>query len=210
MTAPPRVPAPTMTTLTPGIGHGGGLRRGEAGGGRLEIWTDVPRIFTADPRGPLGQAPPAARLPRAQEIATTGSRVLHPRCIPALRDHAVPIHIHSTPRPELEGTVIRRGATDGPAQVKAIPRNKGVVLVSMETVGMWPEVGFLAEAFDVFRRLGISIAGLDLRDQRHRVARRGVPALPVAPSPPRHSLCASRHRRARFLAGEVKTTREAN
>lgn len=125
---------------------------------RLEIWTDVPGMFTADPR-----AVPSARLLRqldyreAQEIATTGSKVLHPRCIPALRDHAVPIHIYSTPDPELEGTVIRRGAAEGPAQVKAISRKKGVVLISMETVGMWQEVGFLADAFDVFRRLGVSI-----------------------------------------------------
>jgi diaminopimelate decarboxylase/aspartate kinase len=125
---------------------------------RLEIWTDVPGMFTADPR-----AVPSARLLRqldyreAQEIATTGSRVLHPRCIPALRAHAVPIHIYSTPAPDLEGTVIRRGADEGPAQVKAISRKKGIVLVSMETVGMWQEVGFLAEAFDVFRRCGLSI-----------------------------------------------------
>jgi diaminopimelate decarboxylase/aspartate kinase len=125
---------------------------------RLEIWTDVPGMFTADPR-----VVPSARLLRqldyreAQEIATTGSRVLHPRCIPALRDHQVPIHIYSTPNPKLEGTVIRRGAAEGPAQVKAISRKKGVVLVSMETVGMWQEVGFLAEAFDVFQRLGISV-----------------------------------------------------
>lgn len=125
---------------------------------RLEIWTDVPGMFTADPR-----VVPSARLLRqldyreAQEIATTGSKVLHPRCIPALRDHAVPIHIYSTPNPETEGTVIRRGAAEGPAQVKAISRKKGVVLISMETVGMWQEVGFLAEAFDVFRKLGISV-----------------------------------------------------
>ncbi|MDZ7780519.1 MAG: bifunctional aspartate kinase/diaminopimelate decarboxylase [Gemmatimonadota bacterium] len=125
---------------------------------RLEIWTDVPGMFTADPR-----AVPSARLLRqldyreAQEIATTGSKVLHPRCIPALRDHMVPIHIHSTSHPDTEGTVIRRGAAEGPAQVKAISRKKEVVLVSMETVGMWQEVGFLSEAFAVFRRLGISI-----------------------------------------------------
>src|SRR5690606_36560035 len=61
---------------------------------RLEIWTDVPGMFTADPR-----TVPSARLLRAldyreaQEIATTGSGVIHPRCIPALRDASVPIHI---------------------------------------------------------------------------------------------------------------------
>jgi diaminopimelate decarboxylase/aspartate kinase len=49
---------------------------------RLEIWTDVPGMFSANPR-----STPTARLLRnlhydeAQEIATSGAKVLHPRCI---------------------------------------------------------------------------------------------------------------------------------
>ena len=124
----------------------------------LEIWTDVPGMFTADPR-----VVPSARLLRqldyreAQEIATTGSKVLHPRCIPAVRDRAIPLHVLSTTMPGVEGTVIRRGAAEGPAQLKAISCKKHIVLVSMETVGMWHEVGFLAKAFTVFSRCGLSI-----------------------------------------------------
>jgi len=125
---------------------------------RLEIWTDVPGMFTADPR-----VVPSARLLRqldyreAQEIATTGSKVLHPRCIPAVRDRQIPIHVFATNMPRVEGTVIRRGAAEGPAQLKAISCKKNIALVSMETVGMWQEVGFLAKAFGVFGRLGLSI-----------------------------------------------------
>jgi diaminopimelate decarboxylase/aspartate kinase len=125
---------------------------------RLEIWTDVPGMFTADPH-----VVPSARLLRrldyreAQEIATTGSKVLHPRCIPAVRESGIPIHVHATPMPDVDGTVIHRGASEGPAQLKAISCKKNVVLVSMETVGMWQEVGFLARAFAVFSRCGLSI-----------------------------------------------------
>ena len=125
---------------------------------RLEIWTDVPGMFTADPR-----VVPSARLLRqldyreAQEIATTGSKVLHPRCIPAVRERSIPLHVLSTNTPGVEGTVIRRGAAEGPAQLKAISCKKHIVLVSMETVGMWHEVGFLAKAFGVFSRCGLSI-----------------------------------------------------
>ena len=124
----------------------------------LEIWTDVPGMFTADPH-----VVPSARLLRqldyseAQEIATTGSRVLPPRCIPALKDRGVPIRLFSTFMPDIEGTVISRAATEGPAQLKAISSKKSTVLVSMETVGMWHEVGFLARAFAVFDRCGLSI-----------------------------------------------------
>jgi diaminopimelate decarboxylase/aspartate kinase len=125
---------------------------------RLEIWTDVPGMFTADPR-----VVPSARLLRqldyreAQEIATTGSKVLHPRCVPAMRERAIPVHVFSTFMPHVQGTVIRLGAAEGPAQLKAISCKKSILLVSMETVGMWHEVGFLAKAFGVFGRLGLSI-----------------------------------------------------
>jgi diaminopimelate decarboxylase/aspartate kinase len=131
---------------------------GKLSAGRLEIWTDVPGMFTADPR-----VVPSARLLRqldyreAQEIATTGSKVLHPRCIPAVRDRSIPLHVRSTTMPGVEGTIIRRGAAEGPAQLKAISCKKHIVLVSMETVGMWHEVGFLAKAFTVFSRCGLSI-----------------------------------------------------
>jgi diaminopimelate decarboxylase/aspartate kinase len=124
----------------------------------LEIWTDVPGMFTADPR-----VVPSARLLRqldyreAQEIATTGSKVLHPRCIPAVRERGIPIRVFSTAMPEVEGTVIRRGAAEGPAQLKAISCKKDILLVSMDTVGMWQEVGFLAKAFATFGRCGLSI-----------------------------------------------------
>ena len=131
---------------------------GKLDANRLEIWSDVPGMFTADPR-----LVPDARLLRslgyreAQEIATTGSTVLHPRCIPALRERAIPIHLRSTLHPAVDGTVIQLQQPDGPAQVKAISRKLGVVLISLETVGMWQEVGFLARASTIIADAGLSI-----------------------------------------------------
>lgn len=128
------------------------------GADRLEIWSDVPGMFSADPR-----RIPAARLLRrlgyaeAQEIATTGSTVLHPRSIPALRERGIPIHLGSLRFPEGPGTVIRRHASQGVSHLKAVSWKRGVVLVSMETLGMWQEVGFLARAFEVFRQVGLSV-----------------------------------------------------
>jgi len=54
---------------------------------KVEIWTDVAGMFSANPR----QVPNARLLARldyeeAQEIATTGAKVLHPRCINPLRE----------------------------------------------------------------------------------------------------------------------------
>ncbi|GAA4861860.1 bifunctional aspartate kinase/diaminopimelate decarboxylase [Luteimonas vadosa] len=124
---------------------------------RVEIWTDVPGMFTANPR----EVPDARLLTRldyseAQEIATTGARVLHPRSIKPCRDAGVPMAILDTQRPDLPGTSIDGEAATVPG-VKAISRRDGVVLVSMESIGMWQQVGFLADVFERFRRHGLSV-----------------------------------------------------
>jgi diaminopimelate decarboxylase/aspartate kinase len=124
---------------------------------RVEIWTDVPGMFSANPR----EVPDARLLARldyaeAQEIATTGAKVLHPRSIAPCRDSGVPMAILDTERPELPGTRIDGSAATVPG-VKAISRRNGIVLVSMESMGMWQQVGFLADVFERFKRHGLSI-----------------------------------------------------
>jgi bifunctional diaminopimelate decarboxylase / aspartate kinase len=125
---------------------------------RLEIWTDVPGMFSANPRHT-----PQARLLRslhydeAQEIASSGAKVLHPRCILPAKTHQIPIAVFDTQSPQLEGTHISADGGDGVAQVKAVCLKRGITLVTLDTPGMWHEVGFLADAFAVFKRHGISI-----------------------------------------------------
>lgn len=125
---------------------------------RLEIWTDVPGLFSANPR-----LVPGARLlhrinyEEAQEIATTGARVLHPRCIEPARRARIPIHIRYTPDPGLPGTCIAAESDDAGGRIKAISVREDITLVSMETLGMWHQVGFLADAFACFKRLGLSV-----------------------------------------------------
>jgi diaminopimelate decarboxylase/aspartate kinase len=128
------------------------------GAAQVEIWTDVPGLFSANPR-----AVPDARLlarldyEEAQEIATTGAKVLHPRALGPLRRARVPLLIRDTNQPQLAGTEIRPGTPDAAPCVKAISARKGVTLVSMETVGMWQQVGFLADVFAQFKRHGLSV-----------------------------------------------------
>ena len=125
---------------------------------RLEIWTDVPGMFSANPR-----STPTARLLRslhydeAQEIATSGAKVLHPRCILPARQYRIPLHVYATQAPDLEGTVLTAEGGDGTAQVKAVCTKKGITLVSLESPGMWHQVGFLADAFQVFKSHGMSV-----------------------------------------------------
>ncbi len=128
------------------------------GAERLEVWTDVPGMFSANPH-----AVPSARLlnhlsyEEGQEIATNGAKVLHPRSIMPAHKHKIPIHVRCTQKPELQGTVISSEASDDEALVKAISVRDDIILVSMDSLGMWQEVGFLADAFAVFKQYGLSI-----------------------------------------------------
>ncbi|HEV7448606.1 MAG TPA: bifunctional aspartate kinase/diaminopimelate decarboxylase [Steroidobacteraceae bacterium] len=125
---------------------------------RLEIWTDVPGMFSANPR-----STPTARLLRnlhydeAQEIATSGAKVLHPRCILPARQYRIPLHVYATQAPQLEGTILSAEGVEGGARVKAVCTKKGITLVSLESPGMWHQVGFLADAFQIFKAHGMSI-----------------------------------------------------
>jgi diaminopimelate decarboxylase/aspartate kinase len=125
---------------------------------RLEIWTDVPGFFSADPR-----AVPSARLIRslqyreAQEISSAGGGVLHPRSISPVRHTGIPLFLKCTAHPEWEGTVVSDAPVDDTPQLKAISYRSGITLVSMDSMDMWHQVGFLATAFECFRRHGISV-----------------------------------------------------
>jgi diaminopimelate decarboxylase/aspartate kinase len=125
---------------------------------RLEIWTDVPGLFSANPRlVPTARLLRALHYDEAQEIASNGAKVLHPRCVLPLRPGGIPLHIYATQAPGLEGTIVSGDAADSAAQVKAIAIKKGITLISMDSPGMWHEVGFLADAFQVFKQQGLSV-----------------------------------------------------
>jgi bifunctional diaminopimelate decarboxylase / aspartate kinase len=125
---------------------------------RLEIWTDVPGMYTADPK-----LVPSARLltelhyDEAQELASMGSKVLHPRCLSPVRSHNIPLFIRCTSAPHVQGTVVSSVTREVEPQVKGISTRAGTVLISMEGAAMWHEVGFLADVFACFRKHGVSV-----------------------------------------------------
>jgi bifunctional diaminopimelate decarboxylase / aspartate kinase len=125
---------------------------------RLEIWTDVPGMFSANPRSvPTARLLRALHYDEAQEIASNGAKVLHPRCVLPVRQYGIPLHVYATQAPGLEGTIVSTNVAGSAAQVKAIAIKKGITLVSMESPGMWHQVGFLADAFQIFKHEGLSI-----------------------------------------------------
>ncbi len=77
------------------------------GAEKLEIWTDVPGVFTQDPRS----APDARWIPEmsfedAIDLAEQGASVLHARAIEELREAGIPIRVRSCRDPAGDSTLI--------------------------------------------------------------------------------------------------------
>lgn len=125
---------------------------------RLEIWTDVPGMFTANPK-----ERPDARLLRlidyeeAQVMVAMGARVLHPRCIRPVAEADIPLHVRCTLAPALSGTVISSEASNQPPQVKALTTRHKLYLIGLYCPGNWHIAGLLSEMTTVFKRHGLSI-----------------------------------------------------
>ena len=124
---------------------------------RCEVFSDVPGMYTANP-----QQVPTARLLKqldyeeAQELASTGAKVLHPRALAPLKRAGIPLHLGATQNPNHQGTVVLP-ETQFRGRVKAVSTKRGITLVRMDSIGMWQQVGFLADAFGCFKRHGLSI-----------------------------------------------------
>lgn len=125
---------------------------------QCEIWTDVPGIYTANPH----QLPQARLLKQlnydeAQEIASMGAKVLHPRAISPVRAAEIPMSIKYTWNPEHPGTMISQDSDLDAPPVKSIQIKSSITVVSIDTSAMWQQSGFLAQIFDVFAKHHFSI-----------------------------------------------------
>lgn len=123
-----------------------------------EIWTDVPGIYTANPH----QLPHARLLKQlnydeAQEIASMGAKVLHPLSISPVRQANIPMVVKYTCMPEHSGTRISRESDENAPPIKSIQVKHSITLISIDTVSMWQQVGFLADVFTTFKQHGFSV-----------------------------------------------------
>lgn len=123
-----------------------------------EIWTDVPGIYTANPH----QLPHARLLKQlnydeAQEIATMGAKVLHPNCLPPVRKAGIPMSVKYTKLPEHSGTRISKDIDESAPLIKSIQIKHSISLISIDTLHMWQQVGFLADVFAAFRKHNFSV-----------------------------------------------------
>ncbi|WP_139685666.1 lysine-sensitive aspartokinase 3 [Vibrio tasmaniensis] len=123
----------------------------------LEIWTDVPGIYTTDPRIASKASPiPEISFSEASEMANFGAKILHPSTlVPALR-HQIPVFVGSSKAPELGGTWIRQQVESSPL-FRALALRCNQTMVTLRSANMFHAYGFLAKVFEILAKHKISV-----------------------------------------------------
>ena len=123
---------------------------------RVEIWTDVDGLMTADPRlVPSARTLGSATYEEAAELATFGAKVLHPATQLPLSSAGIPIVILNSMHPERPGTIIgppdaTSFASDEP--IRSISCKRGTIVINVRAARMLGAFGFLRQLFEVFER----------------------------------------------------------
>jgi len=125
---------------------------------RVEIYTDVDGVFSADPY----QVPEARLLhhleyEEALEMAGAGAMVIHPRAIRAAQRAGIIVSVRRAKAKPGPGTEIGAPLVDSGFSFKAVTCRKGMAAILLENQDIRRSIGFLAWVFDVFTSHGISI-----------------------------------------------------
>lgn len=150
----------TAAGVTTTLGRGGSdltasLVGAALGASRVEIWTDVDGLMTADPRlVPAARTLAQASYEEAAELATFGAKVLHPATQLPLAEAGIPIVILNSMQPARPGTVIGAVADAGTPQgpVRSISWKRGITVINVRAPRMLGAFGFLRQLFAVFER----------------------------------------------------------
>ena len=124
-----------------------------------EIYTDVDGVFTADPRiVPAAKKLKSVTYDEMLELAASGAKVLHLRCVEYARRYELPIHVRSS-FSNLEGTWVVKDQPEGGAMEQAIiagiAHDKSEAKITI--VGVPDRTGVAARIFQTIADADINI-----------------------------------------------------
>lgn len=122
----------------------------------VKNYTNVDGIYTANPAlVPDAQVIRALHFSEANELASFGASILHPKTIGPLVAKSIPLYIKNTFAPLSVGTRISHEKT--PHGIKSISVQENVVLITIEGKGLLGKVGIDARIFTVLQQSNISV-----------------------------------------------------
>jgi aspartate kinase len=121
-----------------------------------EIFTDVPAVFTADPRlVPKAREISHVSFDEMMEMAGLGSKVLHIRCVEIGAKYGIRIHVRSTFE-EREGTwIVPEGEVLEQPVVSSVTHDANTAIFKLFPVPVG--AGFLAQLFETLAARGVVV-----------------------------------------------------
>ncbi len=141
---------------------------------RIEIWTDVPGVMTADPRR-VEDALPIPRLSYEEmlELSHFGAKVVYPPTVTPARRHGIPLLVRSTLDPAHPGTLIdddgevgERARGTAVTGISSIDDVHLMLLVGDNLVGT---PGVAARLFDALAACGASAILISQASSEHSI-----------------------------------------
>ena len=126
-----------------------------------EIYTDVDGVFTADPRiVSSAQKLDQVTYEEMLELAASGAKVLHLRCVEYARRYNIPIHVRSS-FSQLEGTMVTGSINDEGEQhmeaaiISGVAHDRSEAKITV--VGVPDKIGEAARIFEAMAEAQINI-----------------------------------------------------
>ncbi|MBO4759762.1 MAG: bifunctional aspartate kinase/homoserine dehydrogenase I [Spirochaetaceae bacterium] len=128
------------------------------GASKVEFWTDVDGIFTADPRI-VKDAIMVNDMSyeEAMELSFFGSKVLHPKTLAPLAAKGIEAWSLNSMNPSSRGTRITSGSFKSSGPIRGISCLKNTAIISVSGSGMKGKSGMAARIFAAVSRAGISM-----------------------------------------------------
>ena len=137
---------------------------------RIEIWTDVEGMLTADPRIVKKAFPlPVLSYTEAMELSYFGAKVIYPpTMIPAFLKK-IPIVIRNTFNPNFPGTIIQQDSGSSEYPIKGISSINSVSIINLSGSGMIGKAGFSGRLFTLLARKQINVVLITQSSSEHSI-----------------------------------------
>lgn len=161
--------------ITTTLGRGGSdftaaIIASALGADRLEIWTDVSGMMTADPRLTANaKVIPAISYKEAMELSHFGAKVIYPPTIQPVMGKGIPVWIKNTFAPDDMGTLIEVATTGNGNIVRGISSINNFALISLEGSGMIGIPGFSKRLFEALSNERINVILITQSSSEHSI-----------------------------------------
>lgn len=140
------------------------------GADRVEIWTDVDGVLSANPKL-VDNAFVVKELnfQEAMELSYFGAEVIHPSTMVPAVEKNIPIYIKNTMNPSAEGSCISKNAAPNPHPITGIASIGNTALINIEGGGMIGVPGIASRVFSSLAAADINIIMISQASSEHSI-----------------------------------------